>query len=169
MPDKLQFFRRQGFIDRALDVGFRHRFSCGLAFQGHAFDRDRPFPYLPAETLNDCVIDIPISQLQSFSRSRRTASLGGFLDFSQTFDGPLRYGASRRLAQRLSLLLCRSADAARRRRRGRCRWSFRCRRRTNAVTRPDLGALTVPTSLQPIGACGLTCACGFLAAFGGGA
>src|SRR5215203_4869462 len=33
---------------------------------------------------------------QSSSRSRRTAGLSGFFDFSQVFDGPLRYGASNR-------------------------------------------------------------------------
>jgi hypothetical protein len=30
----------------------------------------------------------------SSSRSRRTASLAGFFDFSHVFDGPLRHGAS---------------------------------------------------------------------------
>jgi hypothetical protein len=30
------------------------------------------------------------------SRSRRTAALAGFFDFSHVFDGPLRYGASTR-------------------------------------------------------------------------
>jgi hypothetical protein len=34
---------------------------------------------------------------QSSSRSRRTASLAGFFDLSQTFDGPPRWGASVRL------------------------------------------------------------------------
>jgi hypothetical protein len=33
---------------------------------------------------------------QSSSRSRRTASLSGFLDFNQVLQGPLRYGASMR-------------------------------------------------------------------------
>jgi hypothetical protein len=88
--DELQFFRRQGPVDSAL--GFRHGLSFGRGWAGHGlrFQHKSPFPYLPPESLNDGVFDVSIYQLQSSSRSRRTASPSGFLDFSHTFDGPLR-------------------------------------------------------------------------------
>jgi hypothetical protein len=49
-----------------------------------------PFPELSPEPLNDGEFDVSISQLQSSSCSRRTASLSGFFDFSHVFDRPLR-------------------------------------------------------------------------------
>jgi hypothetical protein len=68
-----QFFRRQGPIDGAL--GFRHRlsFGDGLTSEGPPFEREPPFPKLSLDALNHGVFDVAIFQLQSSSRSRRTA------------------------------------------------------------------------------------------------
>jgi hypothetical protein len=81
--DEPQLFPGEGPIDRAL--GFRDRlsFGHGLASEGLPFEREPPFPELSLNSLNDRVFDVSIFQLQSSSRSRRTASLSGFFDLSQ--------------------------------------------------------------------------------------
>ena len=54
-------------MDRAFGLGYRLGFSCSLTFQGHVFDRERPFPKFAAETLDNREFNILVLQLLSFS------------------------------------------------------------------------------------------------------
>ena len=88
--DQLQLCQRP--INRAL--GFRHRlsFGRGLASEKDPLKGERPCPKLTFDALNDGVFDVSIFQLQSSTRSRRTASLTGFFGFSHVLDdrGPIQ-------------------------------------------------------------------------------
>jgi hypothetical protein len=80
--DEFQFSRGQGPLNRPLGFSHRLSFGGGLASEKDPLKGERPFPKLTFDALNDGVFDVAMFQLQSSSRSRRTASLSGFFGFS---------------------------------------------------------------------------------------
>ena len=90
---EFQSFRRQGPIDGSLRCFDGLRLGRGLTRLHNAANGDRPFPQLPLDALNDCVIYISVSQIRSLnfeneSLTRFIAGEPGFFTSTQSGDRP---------------------------------------------------------------------------------